>query len=205
MLARIARLAIAAPKRIVAAAALILVAAAIRGLPVTKSLSAGGLTDPDSESVQASDILTNKFGNSDVQLLIAVTADDGVHSAAASAVAAEVTSALNNSPDVSNVASTWSAPPPAASGLTSRDGKTGIIIADLRGTDAEFAKTARQLVDQMPHDRDGVVIRAGGALSFAEANKQGERDLVKMELIAIPLSFVALVCVFVVFSPLPFR
>jgi putative drug exporter of the RND superfamily len=196
MLARIARLAIAAPKRIVAAAALILVAAAIFGLPVTKSLSAGGFTDPRSESVQAADILTDKFGHSDVQLLIAITADDGVYSAAASAVAAEVTYALKNSPDVTNVAWTWSAPPPAAAGLTTRDGKTGIIIAGLRGTDAEFAKTARQLVDQMPHDRDGVVVRAGGALTFAEANEQGERDLVKMELIAIPLSFVALVWVF---------
>ena len=196
MLARIARLAIAAPKRIVAAAALILVGAAIFGLPVTKSLSAGGFTDPGSESVQASDILTNNFGHNDLQLLVAVTADDGVHSAAASAVAAEATSVLENSPDVTNVISVWSAPSPAAPGLTSRDGKTGVIIAGLRGTDAEFAKTARQLVDQMPHDRDGVIVRAGGALTFAEANEQGERDLVKMELIAIPLSFIALVWVF---------
>jgi len=196
MLARIARLAIAAPKRIVAAAALILVAAAIFGAPVTKFLSAGGFNDPGSESVQASDLLTDKFDHNDLQLLVAVTADDGVRSAAASAVSAEITSILKNSPDVTNVISTWSAPPPAAPGLTSKDGKTGIIIAGLRGTDAEYAETARQLVDQMPHDRDGVIVRAGGALTFAEANEQGERDLVKMESIAIPLSFVALVWVF---------
>ena len=89
MLARIARLAIVAPKRIVAAAALILVGAAIFGLPVTKSLSAGGFTAPGSECCsgsrhphQASSVTTI------VQLLVAVTADDGVHSAAASAVAA---------------------------------------------------------------------------------------------------------------------
>src|SRR5215217_6948583 len=100
MLASIARLAIAAPKRVVAGAALILVAAAIFGLPVTKSLSAGGFTDPDSESVQASEILTETFDNNDLQLLVAITAEDGVHSAAASAVAAEVTSVLKNSPDV---------------------------------------------------------------------------------------------------------
>ena len=196
MLSRIARHAIASPKRIVTAAALILVGAAIFGLPVTNSLSAGGFTDPNSESVQAADILTDKFDHNDVQLLVAVTADHGVHSAAASAVAAEITDALKNSPDVTNVISTWSAPPPAAAGLTSRDGKTGIIIAGLRGTDAEFAEIAGQLVDQLPHDRDGVIVRAGGATTFAEVNKQGERDLVKMELIAIPLSFVALVWVF---------
>ena len=48
----------------------------------------------------------------------------------------------------------------------------------------------------MPQDRDGVTVRSGGALTFAEANEQGERDLVKMELVAIPLSFLALVWVF---------
>ena len=196
MLARIARLAIVAPKRIVAAAALILIGAAIFGLPVTKSLSAGGFTAPGSEAVQASDILTNKFGHNDLQLLVAISAADGVHSAAASAVAAEVTSVLQNSPDVTNVISVWSAPPSAAPGLTSRDGKSGLIIAGLRGTDSEYAEIARQLVDQMPPDRDGVIVRAGGALTFAEANEQGELDLVKMELIAIPLSFVALMWVF---------
>ncbi len=196
MLARIARLAIVAPKRIVAAAALILIGAAIFGLPVTKSLSAGGFTAPGSEAVQASDILTKKFGHNDLQLLVAISAADGVHSAAASAVAGEVTSVLQNSPDVTNVISVWSAPPSAAPGLTSRDGKSGLIIAGLRGTDSEYAEIARQLVDQMPPDRDGVIVRAGGALTFAEANEQGELDLVKMELIAIPLSFVALVWVF---------
>ena len=48
----------------------------------------------------------------------------------------------------------------------------------------------------MPQDRDGVTVRSGGALTFAEANEQGEHDLVKMELVAIPLSFLALVWVF---------
>jgi RND superfamily putative drug exporter len=196
MLARIARLAITAPKRIVAAAALIMVAAAIFGLPVSKSLSAGGFTDPASESVRASDILTNEFNHNDLPLLIAITSEGGVHSAAASAVAAEVTSVLKSSPDVTDVASFWTAPPPAAPALTSRDGKTGIVIAGIKGGDDESAKTARELVDQMPHDHDGVVVRAGGALTFAEANEQSERDLVKMESIAIPLSFVALAWVF---------
>ena len=46
MLQRIARLAIAGPRRILAAAVLVLVAAAVFGLPVAKSLSAGGFQDP---------------------------------------------------------------------------------------------------------------------------------------------------------------
>lgn len=152
ILQRIALLAIAAPKRIVAAAALVMVASAIFGLPVTKSLSAGGFTDPGSQSVRASDILAHKFNHSDLQLLITVTADGGVHSPSAVAVAGEIMSMLKTASDVTSVTSLWTAPPAAASALTSRDGRTGIIIAGLKGSDAEFAETARELVDQIPLD-----------------------------------------------------
>ena len=195
ILRRIALAAIAAPKRIIAAA-LVMVACAIFGFPVTKSLSAGGFTDPASQSVRASDILAAKFDHSDLQLLVTVTADGGVHSPAAAAVAGDIISVMKSSPDVTAVTSLWTAPPAAAPALTSRDGRSGIIMAGLRGSDAEFAKIARKLVDQMPRERDGVVVRAGGALTFAEANEQSERDLVLMESIAIALSFVALVWVF---------
>jgi hypothetical protein len=53
VLQRIARLAIAAPWRIIAVAALVMVAAGIVGIPVAKSLSAGGFQDPTSESARA--------------------------------------------------------------------------------------------------------------------------------------------------------
>jgi RND superfamily putative drug exporter len=196
-LRRIALAAFAAPKRIIASAVLVMVACAVFGLPVTKSLSAGGFTDPASQSVRASDILVAKFDHSDLQLLVTVTAPHGgVHSPAAAAVAGDVISVLKRSPDVTAVTSLWTAPPAAAPALTSRDGRSGIIMAGLRGNDAEFAKVTRKLVDQMPRDRDGVVVRAGGAMTYAEANEQSERDLVLMESIAIPLSFLALVWVF---------
>ncbi len=53
MLHRIAHLAIAAPRRVLVVAALAMVAAGIFGIPVAKSLSAGGFQDPTSESAQA--------------------------------------------------------------------------------------------------------------------------------------------------------
>jgi putative drug exporter of the RND superfamily len=46
LLQRIAHLAISAPRRILAAAVLVAVAAAIFGIPVAKSLSASGFQDP---------------------------------------------------------------------------------------------------------------------------------------------------------------
>ena len=60
MLQGIARLAIAAPRRIIAVALLVMVGTAIFGIPVTKSLSAGGFQDPTSESWQAAELLVRQ-------------------------------------------------------------------------------------------------------------------------------------------------
>src|SRR5258705_10376135 len=83
LLQRIALVAVAAPKRIIVAAVLVMVVCGIFGLPVTKMLSIGGFTDPASESVRAADILAHKFNQSAMQLMITVTAAGGVQSAGA--------------------------------------------------------------------------------------------------------------------------
>src|SRR5258705_495682 len=72
VLHRVAMLAIAAPRRTIAVATLILVAAGVFGIPVAKSLSAGGFADPTSESAKATTILIDKFGQGDVQLVEAI-------------------------------------------------------------------------------------------------------------------------------------
>lgn len=196
ILQRIASTAIAAPKRIIGIAVFILLACAIFGVPVVDSLSAGGFTDPASESVRAASILASKFNQSDVQLLVTLTADGGAQSAAAQKAAAGIVAVLKNSPDVIGVTSRWDAPPSATAALTSTDGRTGVITAGLRGSDADYAKITRKLVDGFPPDHDGVVVHTGGALTYAEVNEQTERDLVRTESIAIPVSFVALVWIF---------
>jgi putative drug exporter of the RND superfamily len=81
----IARLAIAAPKRIIAVALLVMLGTAIFGIPVIKSLSAGGLQDPTSESWHAGRILSDKFGQGDMQLIVAVTSERGALSDSARA------------------------------------------------------------------------------------------------------------------------
>ena len=81
MLHRVTLLAISAPRRVLAVAALLMVGAVIFGVPVAKTLSAGGFQDPNAESVRATELLTDKFGQGDVQLLFMVTAPDGVRGA----------------------------------------------------------------------------------------------------------------------------
>jgi RND superfamily putative drug exporter len=197
MLRRIALLAIAAPRRILVVAALLMVAAAVFGIPVAKSLSAGGFQDPTSESAQATKLLTEKFHQGDMQLLITVTAPDGVKASNATTGATDIVNHLKQSPHVADVTSPWTVPPQGAASLTSEDGKTGLIVAGITGGENDAQKYAKALADDVVHDRDGVTVRAGGvAMVYAQINAQTQRDLLLMESIAIPLSFLVLVWVF---------
>lgn len=199
MLHRIAHLAIAAPRRVLVVAALAMVAAGIFGIPVANSLSAGGFQDPTSESAQATQLLSDKFARGDMQLVISLTDDSaaGVNSPAARALGTDIAAQLKASPFVTEVSSAWTVPAPAAATLVSKDGKTGLILAGITGGESGAQKHAKELTDRLVHDRDGVTVRAGGeAMIYVQINGQSEKDLLMMESIAIPLSFVVLVWVF---------
>src|SRR3954470_13768020 len=174
-----------------------MVACGIFGIPVAKHLSAGGFQDPTSESAQATKMLVDKFGQGDMELLISVTSDAGAQGPAARSVGTDIADQLKASPFVAEVNSAWTAPPPAASALISKDGKTGLIVAGITGGESEAQKHAKELTGRLVHDRDGVTVRAGGeAMTYVQINAQSEKDLRTMESIPIPLSFVVVVWVF---------
>ena len=197
MLQRIAYLAIAAPRRIIAIAVLVMVACGIFGIPVAKHLSAGGFQDPTSESAKATELLVDRFGQGDMEFIVSVRSDDGARSAKARAVGEEIAAELRTAPFVVGVSSLWTAPPTAAPAMISADGKTGLIVAGITGGESGAQKHAKELAERLVHDRDGVAVRAGGeAMIYVQINGQSEKDLLRMEAIAIPLCFVALVWVF---------
>ena len=197
MLAGIARLAIHAPRRIIAVALLIMVGTAVFGIPVANSLSAAGFFDPNAESAHAASLLADEFDQGDMQMLITVSSNDGVQSSAARGVGTDIVRQLQNSPWVATVTSAWTAPPPASRSLTSTDGKTGLIVAGITGGESGARKHAETLSDELVHDREGVTVRAGGeAMTYTQIKLQSQKDLRVMEAIAIPLSFLVLVWVF---------
>lgn len=195
MLSGIARVCVAAPGRVIAGALLVMIATAIFGIPAAASLSGGGFLDPTSESARASAMLSNTFHQGDLELVLLIKSEAGVKGGTAQLVGNDVTRQLAESPFVSQVASPWQ--PQPTPGTLSADGKTAMIIAALRGDENTAAKHAQTLSDRFVGDRDGVTVQAGGsAMVYAQINVQTENDLIRMELIAIPLSFVALVWVF---------
>ncbi|MBV8347780.1 MAG: MMPL family transporter, partial [Mycolicibacterium sp.] len=196
MLGRIARLAIRAPRLSVGIAVLVMVCAAVLGLPVIGNLSAGGFQDPTSESAHAADLLSAKFGRGDVQLLFVVTSPQGAQSPAARAVGTDIVEQLKHSPFVGDVTSAWTVPPPAAAGLVSKDGKSGLVIAGITGGGSGGQRHAKALAEQLVGDHGSVSVKAGGAMAYVEINHQSEHDLLLIESVAIPLSFLVLVWVF---------
>ena len=196
MLSGMARIAIAAPGRVIAGAVLVLIATAIFGIPVATSLSAGGFVDPTSESARAAAVLNQEFHQGDMAMVLLVSSDSGVKDGPGRAVGTEIVRQLAGSPFVARVASPWDRPQPAP-GMFSANGKSATIVAALTGGENSAPKHAQALADRLAHNRDGVTVAAGGsAMVYAQVNRQTEKDLLRMEFIAIPLSFGALVWVF---------
>ncbi|WP_422747706.1 MMPL family transporter [Mycobacterium sp. WMMD1722] len=200
MLARLAALAIAAPRRIIACAVLAAVAAAVFGIPVAGKLSAGGFADPAAESSRGQALLAQRFDQGDLQLLITVTSPDGATGPAARRVGTEIVDELRASPDVASVSSAWTVKDPAAAGMLSENGQAGLIVAGVTGGEKHAEGNAKELTDAIGgevFERDGVSVRAGGvAMVNNQITKQTQEDLLLMESIAIPFSFLVLVWVF---------
>ncbi|WP_078325194.1 MMPL family transporter [Mycobacteroides salmoniphilum] len=197
MLERLARSVIAAPRLVLGAALLVAIAAAIFGVPVTKHLAAGGQQDPNSESAYVTRVLADKFDISDQSLVFMLTSDQGVKSPQMRAVAADLERQLKDSGEVLNLTSAWTAPPQVADDLFGTDGKSGLIVAGLTGGENDAQKHAAILIKSLAVDRDGVSVKAGGvATLYNQIVTQSEKDLLVMESIAIPISFVVLVWIF---------
>ncbi|CAN5469731.1 MMPL family transporter [soil metagenome] len=172
-----------------------MIAAAAFGVPVASHLASGGMRDPGSESSRVADLLEGTFDQGNLQLILTVTSPDGVTSPEARAMGREIVRELEEDPRVGVVSSPWNVP--TASGLVSTDGTTGLVIAGVSGSDNEAQQHAKVLAGELQRTNDQVTVRAGGeATIYWQTTQQTERDLLLMEALAMPLSFVALVWVF---------
>lgn len=194
----VATLALAAPRRFLIAALLVAIAAGILAVPVAHSLCACGMEDPSSESARATAMLADDFDQSAQQLVIVVSTDQGYLSDAARRVGERIVDEFTRSPHVRAVTSAWTAAPSAAlPGLVSEDGRSALVVAGISGNESQAQNYAKALADNVIQDRDGVTVQAGGsAMVNVEITEQSQRDLVLMESLAIPLSFLVLVWVF---------
>lgn len=170
------------------------------GVPVAASLSPSGFSDPGSESAHAAALLTEKFGQGDVQMLIVVSSPEGVDTPQVRDVGTGIVHQLEDNPHVVDVSSPWTTPAAGAADLVSRDRTAGLIVAGITGTEAEQQTYAKEISDRVSRagdDAAGIAVATGGtAMVNVQITEQSQRDLLVMESLAIPLSFLVLVWVF---------
>jgi RND superfamily putative drug exporter len=196
VLSLLTRLVIAAPKRVLLAVLLLTVVAGGFGAGVDEHLGAAGFQDPGSPSARGVKILSDHYGQGDMDVTLVVRAPGRILDQAATAAGHELVNQLRNSAHVSHVESPWDGSPQSA-GLISRDGKTGLIVAGISGSENDVPKYAKAVTGRLTGPRGGMTVLAGGtAMVASEINEQSEKDLVTAEAIAVPLSLIVLVWVF---------
>jgi RND superfamily putative drug exporter len=176
---------------------LLAVVLGIFGVPVAKSLSASGFQDPNAESSRATELLTDKFHQGDVELLVIVSYADGIDSPEARQTGTRIVDQLKQSPHVATVTSPWTTPPAAAADLVSKDRSAGLVVAGITGDESQQQTYAKELSEEITRGDGDVAVRTGGtAMVNVQITDQSQHDLLLMESIAIPLCFLVLVWVF---------
>src|SRR2546430_8001665 len=196
VLARLGRFTVPHRKAVLAGTALFFVLAVTLGGGVASHLTAGGFTNPDSESSRAADEIKHNFGKQQPDLVLLVTAKRGtVDDAEVGSAANALTSELSAEPQVSRAVSDWSVgtPPP----LRSTDGRQALGLASLRGGEDKMHDAAAKLSPRYAGDHGAVTVGVGGfAEVFRQVNQQVEQDLLRAELIAFAIALALMVLVF---------
>src|ERR687891_586283 len=204
---RFARLPTRHARAVVIAAVLVFAVAGAIGGGVADHLTSGGFEDPSSESERADEALAERFDTGVPNLLLLVTAPGGdVDDPAVAAAGQALTEELAAEEGVADVVSYWSEG--NASPLRNDDGSRALVVARVEGNDDQVEDRVTELAPRYERTAadGGVDVEVGGfAEVFHEVGDTIEEDLVRAEMIALPITLVLLILVFgsVVAASLP--
>ncbi|MEU5101709.1 MMPL family transporter [Streptomyces sp. NPDC021354] len=168
--------------------------AVVAGSGVADRLGSGGWQDPAAESAYATKALEKHFPASQPNLLLLV--DTGKATVDTPAVAAEgraLAGKLAGEPSVTGVTSYWD----GAAGLRDRDGREALIAARIVGDETAASKTLERIAPAYRGDHGPVKVSIGGPVAVRhELQTTIQEDLLRAEMIALPITLVLLVMVF---------
>ena len=201
MFKRIAQL-VTRHRRIVVAMAIIAFAVSGGlGGGVAAKLSTGGFDATDSPSFRAQQYLTDEFGTGTPNVILLVTArsgdiNDPAVAKAAGALASRLGAEQFEGLKMAEVVSYWSLPP--GNPLGSTDHSKGLILARFPDDDAKLVDFSATLDDRyLAGAGSPITVQIGGTGPlFDEVNVTVENDLLRAELIAIPITLILLLFIF---------
>ncbi|MEV7197023.1 MMPL family transporter [Streptomyces sp. NPDC093510] len=195
MFERIAELTIRRSRLVLLVAAAIVVLMGALGVGAFGKLLGGGFDDPASPSSRARAVIDEKFGGETNLVLLVRSTEGRVDAPAAERTGRALVAELKKERDLGNVVSYWDTDNP---GLRSKDGREALVLARVKGHDAEQQENAKGVIDAYAGTYEGMLtVKAGGSAGVShEMGPQTEEDLVLAETIAVPLILLLLLVVF---------
>ncbi len=164
------------------------------GATLFDRVEGGGYTDSGSESSRALEVLREEFGQAPPNLLLLVETESSVEDPESTAAATALVANLQERAGVTEVMSYWTSHQPA---LRSVDGKQGLIVASVLGSEREIDERVTAISEELTGEQGSLQVRAGGfAMLMHETVQQSKTDIAKGEAIAFPLTLIALLFVF---------
>ncbi|MGB3055568.1 MAG: MMPL family transporter [Acidimicrobiales bacterium] len=202
LLTRIADFAIRHRRMVLLGALVVFVFSGLVGGGVAERLSSGGFEDPDSESTRAEVLVGEEFGTGTPNVILLVTARDGdvdapEVEAAGRDLAAELAGESHAGLTIDDVLSYWDLP--AGNPLGSSQGDRALILARYPDNDDLMVEFSRGITEEYRRDDpDSPVTVAPGGMGplFAAVDSTVEHDLLRAEMIAVPLTLLLLLFIF---------
>ncbi|MFE4205970.1 MMPL family transporter [Streptomyces goshikiensis] len=183
--------------------ALVVTALAVfAGGGVADRMGSGGWEDPGARSTYATKALEREFPASQPNLLLLVDAGPrsgagagaGVDDPAVAAEAERLTGLLAAEPGVTGVGSYWRTPMPA---LRSEDGRQALIAARVLGDEKTTTRVLERIAPRYQGEHGPLRVSLGGPVAVQrEVTTTIQEDLLRAELIALPVTLVLLILVF---------
>ncbi|MEU4683881.1 MMPL family transporter [Streptomyces xinghaiensis] len=189
------RIVTARPRLSLLLALVVTALAVFAGSGVADRMGSGGFEAPDAESTFATEELDRRFPASGPNLLLLV--DGGGASVDDPAVVAEgreLAGRLEGESSVTGVTSYWTTGSPA---LRAEDGRQALITARIEGDEKAVNRTLERIAPAFRGEHGPVEVSIGGRAAVQhELQTTVQEDLLRAELIALPVTLVLLIIVF---------
>lgn len=196
MLGRLAERTTGRPWVVLGLVGMFVVVSAVLGQGVINRLTNGGFTDASSPSAAAQDALARQFDAGSPNFVVLVTARTGTVDAGEPAAAGRrIVARLRDEEGVGGVVSPWGRGAPPS--LVSEDRTQALITSRVAGDEDEALETVERLSETFGSDVEALRVELGGSLEVSrEIQEQLEKDLVRAEVISLPVLLLLLVLLF---------
>ncbi len=177
----------------------LIIASTFWGFQVFGNLKGGGYDNPNSDSARVLEILETEFGVDPVELIVLVDLPGQADSMTATGpeffpLVQDLTDEIADIEGVKSAINYYMLGSPPQ--LKSEDGKLIYVLVDLENS-ANQAPIMKQIVDEYTGDYRGAQVHVSGFGAVTKAiNEQIESDIIRAEIVAVPIVIILLLFVF---------